>query len=95
MRTIYKTEDDKEFEDKGKALAYEKLKREKVIIPTSVITFENPFYGALLKNVTYLGNINDFKALDTTYVYEGETYDWYSGSVFKTLHCLDGDIVYE
>ena len=29
MRTIYKTEDDKEFEDKGKALAYEKLKREK------------------------------------------------------------------
>ena len=29
------------------------------------------------------------------YVYEGETYDWYSGSVFKTLHCLDGDITYE
>ena len=74
---------------------YECFSVEKVIIPTSVVTFENPFYGALLKNVTYLGNVDDFKALDTTYVYDGETYDWYSGSVFKTLHCLDGDIVYE
>ena len=74
---------------------YECFSVEKVIIPTSVVTFENPFYGALLKNVTYLGNVDDFKALDTTYVYDGETYDWYSGSVFKTLHCLDGDITYE
>ena len=55
----------------------------------AVMTASN---GNMFNNMTI---VDDFKALDTTYVYEGETYDWYSGSVFKTLHCLDGDITYE
>ena len=33
MKVVYKTEDDKEFEDREKALAYEKLAREMVSIP--------------------------------------------------------------
>ncbi len=33
MKTIYKTDSGQEFEDKGKALAFERLKRKKITVP--------------------------------------------------------------
>ena len=78
MRTIYKTEDDKEFEDKGKALAYEKLKREKVIIPTKPIEKE-VIATKCLKQIFDLGSVYGM-----TLLLKNEKGNMYEDSDFET-----------
>ena len=78
MTIVYKTEDNKEFEDKEKALAYEKLVREKVSIPVKprekeVISPES------LKQIFDIGSVYGM-----TLLLKNERGDIYEDSDFET-----------
>lgn len=64
---------------------------EELIIPTSVTSMKNPFYGGKLEKIKYLGTVEQFNETFTETVMDGESeYKWYDGANIVTVECSDG-----
>lgn len=91
MVTVYKTEDDKEFKDKEKALAYEKLVREKVSIPVKPIEKE-VISPKCLRQIFDIGSVYSMTLLlknENGSMYEDSDFEIWSLDSTEHLECSD------
>jgi hypothetical protein len=91
MKTIYKTESGQEFEDMNKALAFEKLEREKISISRGYVEKE-VISPKCLKQIFNIGDIYDMTLLlkdEEGRIYEDSCFEVWLLDETGHLDCSD------